>query len=258
MPENVQADVDTYGRAGTANPWKTRDNFQERLKNLLHVEEAENRKFLRRYDMYNSRLTRLESYQKGKDTIYAVEDEPIFRLRVPGLAEKKPSVLYNDSVFVWIPDTKDVEYEGRVTQVETDAVLCIFNPLFIKAHDSSVFFNVRFSGHRLQFRLMHRAIEVVNMDVIYPPAPSIASILAEGANYLKKIDIQTLELSDKQLYNNAEQLQVLEAALNRHYHPVYVKSEFRTLSIFSNASFLQQDSPLGVRRVWLRKDENSG
>jgi hypothetical protein len=147
----------------------------------------------------------------------------------------------DDSIFAWIPGTEDVEFEGRVTQVETDAVLCIFSPEFVKAHEASLKLNVRFSGHRLQFRLMHRAVKVSKLygeaflfpvriflrrigfrDVIYPSGEVITDIMTHGAKYPKPINIKSLVLEDKLLYNNPEQMQILDAALNRHFHPRYV------------------------------------
>eukprot|EP01122_Echinamoeba_exundans_P016115 TRINITY_DN8073_c0_g1_i1.p1 TRINITY_DN8073_c0_g1~~TRINITY_DN8073_c0_g1_i1.p1 ORF type:complete len:1245 (-),score=277.96 TRINITY_DN8073_c0_g1_i1:32-3766(-) len=222
VPKEIQSDIDVYGRAATSsslNPWSTRDNFKERLTKLLWMEEAEHRKFMRRYDLYERTLERVTHFEKGAFVLQVPDDEPVFRVKVPGLAEKKPSVLYNDSIFVWIPGTQDVEFEGRVTHVETDAVLCIFSPEFVRAYEASLKFNVRFSGHRLQFRLMHRAVKVAKLDVIYPTGDVISDIMTHGAKYPKPINIKSLVLEDKQLYDNPEQMLILDAALNRHFHP---------------------------------------
>jgi hypothetical protein len=98
VPKEIQSDIDVYGRAATSsslNPWSTRDNFKERLTKLLWMEEAEHRKFMRRYDLYERTLERVAFFQKGPSVIQVPEDEPVFRVKVPGLAEKKPSVLYS-------------------------------------------------------------------------------------------------------------------------------------------------------------------
>jgi helicase MOV-10 len=51
------------------------------------------------------------------------------RLKVPGLAEKRPSLMYGDSVFVTLPNEK-VTWEGCVHTIERETVLLQFDRRF--------------------------------------------------------------------------------------------------------------------------------
>jgi helicase MOV-10 len=52
------------------------------------------------------------------------------RLNVPGLAEKRPSLLYGDSVFVTLPNGRRVTWEGCVHEIERETVLLHFDRRF--------------------------------------------------------------------------------------------------------------------------------
>jgi hypothetical protein len=93
VPKKIQADVDELGRSRSFNPWKVRDNWKSRLHELLYVEEAEQRKQMRRYDLYEQTFENVRSFMKGPVTIFVDQSEPLIRIRVPGLAEKRPSIL---------------------------------------------------------------------------------------------------------------------------------------------------------------------
>ena len=93
VPKKIQADVDETGRARAFNPWKVREALKTRLHNLLYVEEAEQRKQMRRYDLYDQSFENVKSFVRGPVTLFADPLEPLIRIRVPGLAEKRPSIL---------------------------------------------------------------------------------------------------------------------------------------------------------------------
>jgi len=52
------------------------------------------------------------------------------RLEVEGLAENRPSVIPNDSIWVWKAGTTDYEYEGKVVAVQKESVVVYFEPGF--------------------------------------------------------------------------------------------------------------------------------
>ena len=85
-----------------------------------------------------------------------------------GLAERRPSVLKGDSVFIWVPGTQDVEYEGYVQDVLRDAAWLQLNPCFEDATRGVPEFNVRFSFSRIQFRRMHSAIDNTDLSLVWP------------------------------------------------------------------------------------------
>ena len=61
-----------------------------------------------------------------------------------------------------------VEYEGFVHRVEAASLLIVFAPNFHDKNPDGTTFDLRFDVERLTFRLMHRAIEDVPLDVVWP------------------------------------------------------------------------------------------
>ena len=157
IPDELQEEIDALDRSPSFNPWLTRDNFCERMHKLLYIEEAAQVKNFRRYDLAEAEL---HAVQNG--------DELWYRLAVPGLAERRPSILKSDSVYVWVPGTVDVEYEGFVAEVQRDGVLLQLNPSFKERTDGTPAFNVRFTFPRIQMRRMHMAIDTVDLDTTWP------------------------------------------------------------------------------------------
>ncbi|KAJ3035188.1 hypothetical protein HDV00_004257 [Rhizophlyctis rosea] len=131
---------------------------------LCYLEELQMQVDIRNYDMENGELVRSGRY---------------FALTVPGLAEKRPSVLYGDKVYVRCGGEQR-EYEGYVHAVRQEEVYLRFNPRF----ENQIWlpgmrFQIRFTFTRTPLRRMHQALELCEeMDVqlrfpsIAPPLPS--------------------------------------------------------------------------------------
>ena len=83
-----------------------------------------------------------------------------------GLAEKRPSILYNDYVYAWVTGT-DVEYEGWVYRVQRSHILLVFAEEFYEQFSTGTKLNFRFTFNRMHLRVMHRALG-------QPPPPSKA------------------------------------------------------------------------------------
>ncbi|KAL1503990.1 hypothetical protein AB1Y20_010405 [Prymnesium parvum] len=130
----------------------TRDNFVERTHTLLYIEEAQQVKNFRKFDLSG---VKLHPSTEGGVTWH--------KMSVQGLAERRPSVLKGDSVYVWVPGTQDVEYEGFVQEVLRDAAWLQLNPCFSDATRGVPEFNVRFRFSRMQFRRMHAAVDNANL-----------------------------------------------------------------------------------------------
>ena len=74
-----------------------------------------------------------------------------------GLAEKRPSILYNDYVYAWVTGT-DVEYEGWVYRVQRSHILLVFAEEFYEQFSTGTKLNFRFTFNRMHLRVMHRAL----------------------------------------------------------------------------------------------------
>lgn len=76
------------------------------------------------------------------------QDGLFLNLDVPGLAEKRPSVLYGDSVYASVsgdPDGSMVEYQGFVHNVRLDSVSLKFAAHFHRIFVAGMKFSIRFS-----------------------------------------------------------------------------------------------------------------
>ena len=72
-------------------------------------------------------------------------------------------------------DTSDVEYQGFVLKVESESLTVQFCDDFwdraTKGVQGAPQFNVRFDFERLQWRQKHRAVDNVNLDIVWPEKP---------------------------------------------------------------------------------------
>ncbi|PRP82187.1 putative RNA helicase SDE3 [Planoprotostelium fungivorum] len=216
IPDNLQRDIDIQDSFSTLNAWKLKDNYTRLYHNLLWIEEAQQKKNMRKFDLRSTviRLMTDEDVQRMGGNY----EPDVYILKVPGLAEKRPSVLYRDSIYVWIPGTTDVEYEGIVTKVGRDEVLLMFNPRFPQVVNlSKGLFNVRFEGSRMSFRNMHRALDKADPDIIWPTE---APKEIEEKKMKQKKD---LVWKDKEVTNNKKQVEAILSVINRlHGHIPYL------------------------------------
>ncbi|KAJ3382431.1 Helicase MOV-10, partial [Entophlyctis sp. JEL0112] len=120
--------------------------FAERFHKLLYLEEFQMILDIREYDQDNETLTRTPG--------------GYFKLKVPGLAENRPSVLYGDSMVVKLPN--GLRYEGIVHKVELDGVLLKFNKNFHSEHYlDGMAVDVAFNFSRTCLKRSHRAIDIL-------------------------------------------------------------------------------------------------
>jgi helicase MOV-10 len=128
---------------------KTSEKYTQFFRLLLYIEEHQMENDIHVYDRYDQTMKTLNGGSK------------LLSLEVPGLAEKRPSVLRNDSICVMIDGDSSVKYEGIVHCVrETEVWLGFHNSLrdkFLK----NMKFNVEFQYNRYGQRLQHRALEMI-------------------------------------------------------------------------------------------------
>lgn len=120
------------------------ESYQEYFTCLIYAEELQWKADIRAYDMEKVTM-RCESLN------YLV-------LRVPGLLERRPSVIYRDAIFVR-PVESDKEYQGFVYKVEAEEVFLKFHELFHESFIAKQQYDVRFSYCRTSIR---RALEAIS------------------------------------------------------------------------------------------------
>ncbi|XP_067934400.1 putative helicase mov-10-B.1 [Watersipora subatra] len=112
---------------------------------LLHVEENQQEVDIAQYAMEEVQLT------KDKRSNYII-------IKIPGLAENRPSVLKGDALYVTKTPPDGKKYEGVVQQVELDSVKVEFDSKLTDKFIDRMKFGVQFTINRFSLRLEHRAI----------------------------------------------------------------------------------------------------
>eukprot|EP00172_Hildenbrandia_rubra_P001779 Plantae.Rhodophyta-Hildenbrandia_rubra.ctg23729.p1 GENE.Plantae.Rhodophyta-Hildenbrandia_rubra.ctg23729~~Plantae.Rhodophyta-Hildenbrandia_rubra.ctg23729.p1 ORF type:complete len:743 (+),score=108.94 Plantae.Rhodophyta-Hildenbrandia_rubra.ctg23729:225-2231(+) len=111
---------------------------------LIHAEENQLVTNMKYYDLPTARFQQAGS---------------LFILEVPGLAEKRPSILYGDRIVVQRADGAPREgFRGRVKMVERDQIRVMFGPRFMYSFLPNMTFHVRFEFSRLPVLRQHDAI----------------------------------------------------------------------------------------------------
>ncbi|XP_071540625.1 uncharacterized protein armi isoform X2 [Panulirus ornatus] len=133
------------------------ENHKKKLNLLLHLEEIEMVQQMRQFDMMTASFVPHGEY---------------LSLTVPGLAEKRPSLMIGDTVIASSPSGLcDVEFEGYIHEVHNTQILLKFHPTF---HDEycGEDYAVRFNFNRTPLRRCHFALDFsmkqFGPDVLFP------------------------------------------------------------------------------------------
>ncbi|NXJ74313.1 SDE3 helicase, partial [Trogon melanurus] len=145
------------------------DNYQQKFQLLLHLEEIQMEVDIRRYDMQD---------------VPMVQDRALLVLDVPGVAEKRPSVLKGDHLFAHLSSERDqsplVQYRGYVHSVELEKVKLGFSSKLQKKFVNNLKFDVTFTFSRLPLQVQHRAAALAMQhglsSLLFPSASSHKSL----------------------------------------------------------------------------------
>src|SRR5690606_13982667 len=100
-------------------------------------------------------------YNRDDVVLETTKSGHLLRLHVPGLAEKRPSLLLGDSVYISLAtDTGTIsrrKYQGIVHQVEQSSVLLAFHPSFHSIYKGQKC-HIEFSFSRTTLRREHHSI----------------------------------------------------------------------------------------------------
>lgn len=164
-------------------------NMKDLYHKLLWTEELQLDKDIERYDMENTSLEVRNSF---------------LALRVPGLAEKRPSVQKGDKVFAIFPHELHKKYIGYVHQIELDCALLKFNKAFHQGYVSRRPVNIEFTYSRMQLRVCHQGVENLTPDMMQYLTPSAGATVPLVASAAQPI---ALHPRDRRL--NEEQLRAV-------------------------------------------------
>ncbi|KAI3369856.1 hypothetical protein L3Q82_024666, partial [Scortum barcoo] len=156
---------------------------------LLHLEEIQMEVDIRKYDLQNQTMTPDKNNKK------------LLTIRVPGVAENRPSVLRGDCLRVSKSEDKVqpiTVYTGYVHRVELDRVKLGFAKRLLQIFISNMKFNVEFTINRYPLRLQHRAVDLAVKheleEVLFPSGAAAAHL-----------SMPKLRMFNRQLENNPQQ-----------------------------------------------------
>ncbi|KAF0914587.1 hypothetical protein E2562_030663 [Oryza meyeriana var. granulata] len=130
------------------------------LTSVLHLQEE-----MRSYDM-----ERVSMRRRGNE---------LLSLEVPGLAEKRPSLVHGDSIFVRYAGSDARPYQGFIHKVEADEIFLKFDDQFHLAHRDRNQYDISFTYNRLNMRRLYKAIheaELLGPDILFPCRSSYGSV----------------------------------------------------------------------------------
>ena len=197
--------------AAQLNPWKVRNNYRRRFHDMLFLEEAYQAKLTRAYDLRSVVIEEVSQYYEGDRAVYLQPTERLSRVRCTNIAEKRPSVQVADRVFAWRADHAEqqhVQFEGFVHRLEAEALLILFCADFHAKNPPGTLMNVSFGAERLTMRCMHRAIDEVGLDVVWPTKatqPLSQDQMRELDAYAASLDLPD-EMNDQQRFTVASLL----------------------------------------------------
>lgn len=165
------------------------ENYSKKMGLLMHCEESQLEFDIHIYDMQGVTMSR--------------ERSGLYRLRVPGLQENRPSVLRGDTLLVK-PSGSDRQYEARVKETEENDCLLEIHPSFARVFIAGLKVDVRFTLNRFPLRVMHRAVELAEKTGIIQSLFPTESQLKKDA--ITRDDVRPF---DRNIENNKEQLEAV-------------------------------------------------
>ncbi|EDQ88785.1 uncharacterized protein MONBRDRAFT_25856 [Monosiga brevicollis MX1] len=169
----------------------TLDTYAERLADLWHLEEHQMTLDLDRYSMEKVPLTSRGGYMT---------------LDVPGLAERRPSVLKGDAII--IQNTRGHSHRGFVHEVHQCEVWLKFSRTVQTQHIDGMLYDVKFTLKRTNLKLRHRALCDISLSPLLPLLLPTHALFPDNA-----ADPQPQQLQWRSTDLNSEQQQAVQAVV---------------------------------------------
>ncbi|XP_033744976.1 RNA helicase Mov10l1-like [Pecten maximus] len=156
-------------------------NYTARFKALLHLEEIQMDIDIREFDLERVSFRPIREF---------------LALRVPGLAEGRPSLLIGDKIIVTEPgDSSGPAYEGYVHELMSEDVLLKFNQDFHSTNNGKDF-NVVFTFNRAPLRRCQQAVTfAVNLgeNVLFPTMlePKLSRLLSSNKSRANVVPLKS-------------------------------------------------------------------
>ncbi|KAK9086893.1 hypothetical protein Syun_029287 [Stephania yunnanensis] len=138
----------------------SRENYASFFSVLIIMEELKLEEEMKNHDMEQVSMQKKGSF---------------LALVVPGLAERRPSLVHGDFVFAKLTSDNHDEsiqpYQGFIHRVEADAVFLSFAKEFHLSHRDENLYSIRFTYNRVNMRRLYQAVEAakkLETDLLFP------------------------------------------------------------------------------------------
>uniref|UniRef100_A0A3B4A9J8 RNA helicase n=1 Tax=Periophthalmus magnuspinnatus TaxID=409849 RepID=A0A3B4A9J8_9GOBI len=126
------------------------NNYKEKLQLLLHLEEYQMERDIRRYNVPNDNL---QEVTMQRDSF----NEELLVLKIT--AENRPTLQRGDQLLVYPVGEIKKKYRGYVHSVQLDSVKLGFSKELLDIFVKGMTFHIEFTVNRLNLRTQHRATE---------------------------------------------------------------------------------------------------
>ncbi|XP_028854584.1 putative helicase mov-10-B.1 isoform X2 [Denticeps clupeoides] len=178
-------------------------NYSQRFHLLLHLEEIQLEVDIRKYDLHNQTMT-LDKTNKN-----------LLILKVPGVAENRPSVLRGDLLKVSKSGDKSqplTVYTGYVHKVQLDNIILGFSKKLLQSLIPNMKFDVEFTISRYTLKLQHRAVDLATKH-------QLEKVLFPKENEGKAPTTPRLRMSNRALEENPEQMAAVQSIVSGNSKP---------------------------------------
>ncbi|XP_073287126.1 probable RNA helicase SDE3 [Primulina huaijiensis] len=148
IPANIRDMVLNQQIPAAVGAGLTKTNYGSYFKTLIAMEEIKLEDDMRTYGM--------------ESVIMKIKKKQFLSLEVPGLAERRPSLVTGDYIYANIASEyapENVPYQGYIHHVEAEEIYLKFDQKFHKHHRESQLYNVQFTYNRTGMRRLYQAIE---------------------------------------------------------------------------------------------------
>ncbi|XP_007030666.2 PREDICTED: probable RNA helicase SDE3 [Theobroma cacao] len=174
IPKNLREIIENKHVPDVIAEGLTKENYAAFFSTLLVMEELHLEEEMRSHSMECVMMRR-----KGPQFV---------ALEVPGLAERRPSLVHGDYVFAKTAsgNSDHSVYQGYIYRVEADEVLLKFADKFHTLHWDGNLYNVQFTYNRVNMRRLYQAVEAAEtlQDNILFPSQSTKRTLVKTAPFV--------------------------------------------------------------------------
>ncbi|XVF57304.1 hypothetical protein PTKIN_Ptkin06aG0194600 [Pterospermum kingtungense] len=174
IPKNIRELIENKHVPEVLAEGLTKENHAAFFSTLLVMEELHLEEEMRSHNMEGVMMRR-----KGPQFV---------ALEVPGLAERRPSLVHGDFIFAKLASnySNDSVYQGYIYRVEADEVLLKFADEFHTRHRDGNLYDVHFTYNRVNMRRLYQAVEAAEtlQDNLLFPSQSTKRTLVKTAPFV--------------------------------------------------------------------------